>query len=182
MTITLIRVINQQTINRSILLDKLDDGQANTEGYASLPKQKVYVPYSNPFDSSVRGYIDLIPTDRVLLSANRGTIAGLGNAGRISYFAFPSILIADPTIVDVTVAGINISIDGTTFLSVAPDVTYVKFTNPAGVSQTIPSTEFDTFSAIEIVIPAAKLTIGVIGVGWAVEVIANSKNSNAHVM
>jgi hypothetical protein len=178
MPITLIRVINQQTINRSILLDKLDDGQSNTEGYANLPKQQVYVPYSNPANVAVKGYVDLVPTDRVLLSADRGTIAGLKSAGRTDHFAFNSALISTPTVSAVSNLGTDTTIDGTTFLSVTPDVTYVKFTNTLGASQFVPSSAFSVFNATQIVVPDAAVSIGTPGEGWTVAVVANSKTSN----
>ncbi len=60
MSATLFRVVNQQTIVRSILLDKIDRSQGNSSGYASVAKQKLYVPYSNPLDSSLKGYVDLL--------------------------------------------------------------------------------------------------------------------------
>lgn len=178
MPITLIRVVNQQTINRSILLDKLDDGQANTEGYANLPKQQVYVPYSNPLDTSVKGYVDLVPTDRVLLSANNGTIAGLKTAGRTDHFAFSSALVTTPVISGAAHAGTDTTIDGTTFLSVTPDVTYVTFESPGGVTQKVPSSAFTTFTATQIIVPDAAVTIGSPVAGWKVTVQANSKSSN----
>lgn len=178
MPITLIRVVNEQTINRSLLLDKLDDGQANTEGYANLPKQQVYVPYSNPLDASVKGYVDFIPTSRVLLSSNNGTISGMAAAGKISTFAFSSALSVTPVVTSVSNLGTDTTIDGTTLLSVTPDVTYVKFTNLAGVSQMVPSSAFSGFVATQIVVPDAAVTIGTPGEGWTVQVKANSKLSN----
>lgn len=188
MSITLIRVVNQQSINRSILLDKLDDGQANTEGYANLQKQKVYIPYSNPIDPSVKGYVDFVPSDRVLLSAHHGTIRGLSlpwnihgfvSTGVVSTFAFDSALISTPVVVLAAHAGGQTTIDGTTFLSVTPDVTYVTFTNLTGGTQKVPSSAFTTFTATQIIVPDGVVTIGTPGAGWKVVVQANSKNSNS---
>lgn len=178
MSITLIRVVNQQTINRSLLIDKLDDGQANTERYAQFAKQQVYVPYSNPLDTSVKGYVDFVPSDRVLLSADRGTIAGLASAGKISTFAFDSALKTTSTVTAASNLGTDTTIDGTTFLSVTPDVTYVKFTNLAGVSQMVPSSAFSVFTNTQIVVPDAAVTIGTPTDGWTIQVKANSKLSN----
>ncbi len=178
MPITLIRVVNEQTINRSLLLDKLDDGQANTDESANLPKQQVYVPYTKPLDASVKGYVDFIPTSRVLLSSNNGTISGMAAAGKISTFAFSSALSVTPVVTSVSNLGTDTTIDGTTLLSVTPDVTYVKFTNLAGVSQMVPSSAFSGFVATQIVVPDAAVTIGTPGEGWTVQVKANSKLSN----
>ena len=179
MSITLIRVVNQQTIRRSILLDKLDDGQANTPGYANRPKQKVYVPYSNLVDPSVKGYVDLVPSDRVLLSADRGTIKGLTKKSPpyISTFAFASALIATPTIASAVHSGIthDTTINGTTYFSVTPDVTYVTFQNMTNGSQVVPFSAFSAFSDTQIKVADGTVTIGVPGTGWVVTVQANSK-------
>lgn len=181
MSINLIRVVNQQTIRRSILLDKLDDGQANTEGYAYKHlKQQVYVPFANPLNPVVKGYTDLVPTDRVLLSVDRGTIKGLVSAGRVTAFAFSSALIAAPAVTAVSHLGTDTTIDGTTFLSVTPDVTYVTFTTNLGVSQKIPYSAFSSFSATQIVVPDGVVTIGTPTEGWTVTVEANCKASAAH--
>ena len=99
-----IRVINsQKTFGNSILLDKIDrtSGQFETDlTYAQTAKQKVYVPYYNPVDPTVAGYIDLIPTDEVTLQLNlpNGVIYKLGQAGYISYFAHAGALVATPTV------------------------------------------------------------------------------------
>lgn len=180
MAITLIRVTNEQTINSSILLDKLDDGQANTEGYAQRAKLQVYVPYSNPADPTVKGYVDLIPTDRVLLSTDRGTIAGLASAtpNRVAVAAVNSALLTTAVITNAANAAGSTTIDGTTFLSVSPDVTYVTFENLVGVTETVSQSVFSVHTAIQIVVPDAALSIGVPGVGWKVTVFANSKSSN----
>lgn len=73
MTATLVRVINGQKLPRSILLDKIDRSQGNFDKprpYAQAAKQTIYVPYVNPIDPTVAGYVDLVPTDEVLLQLN----------------------------------------------------------------------------------------------------------------
>lgn len=189
MPITLIRVINQQTINRSILLDKLDDGQANTIGYAHLPRNKVYVPYQKsldinglPLPSPVKGYIDLCTSDRVLLSVDRGTIHGLTANGKINSFAFSSALKALPVISAASNAAGTTTIDGTTFLSVTPDVTYVVFENLLGATQTIASSHFASFTTLQITIADLEVTIGTPTTGWKVKVKANSSTSAEFTM
>lgn len=178
MSITLIRVTNEQKISRNILLDKLDDGQSNTEGYAQRAKLQVYVPYSNPLDTSVKGYVDLIPTDRVLLSADKGTIKGLETDSYVSVAAVNSALLATPVVTAGTNAAGSTTIDGTTFLSVSPDVTYVTFENLAGATETVAQSVFSLHTAIQIVVPDAALSIGAPVVGWKVTVQSNSKQSN----
>jgi hypothetical protein len=182
MSINLIRVINQQTTHRSILLDKLDDGQANTEGYAHKNvKQKVYVPFANPLNPAVRGYTDLVLTDRVLLSSDvGGTISGLVAAGRVLAFAFSSALKATPTISSVAHVAGETTITGTTYLSVVPDITYVVFRTPGGVTQKVPSAAFAFFNATQIRVQDAAVTIGVPTEGWTVTVEANCALSNVH--
>lgn len=186
MPITLIRVINNQKIDRSILLDKLDDGQANTEGYAYNAKQQVYVPFWNdkkdsngdPIDSSVKGYVDYVPTDRVLLSADHGTIEGMVAKGWVTAFSFSSLLIAAPIVTGAVNAAGATTIGGSTFSSLPPDITYVTFTNLALATQKIPQSAFTSLLPNQIVVPDAAVTIGVPGIGWKVTVQANSKASN----
>lgn len=186
MAINLVRVINQQTIaNRSILLDKIDRSQGNFTGYANRAKQKLYVPYKNPVDLTVKGYVDLVPTDEVLLQLrDGGVIAGLAAAGRVTYGLVSSDTVAAPVIT----AGLHdlsdglLTITGTTFTSVAPDLTYVIATNAAGVSQTIPATAFNSHSATTITLANADFTIGVPATTWTIKVLANSKLSNAFTL
>jgi hypothetical protein len=102
-TVALVRVINLQVLPRSILLDKIDrtSGQFETDiTYAQTGKQAVYVPQKNPIDPTVNGYIDLVPTDEVLLQVNQpdGVIVQLADAGYVSYFAHSGTLTQTPVI------------------------------------------------------------------------------------
>jgi len=182
MSINLIRVINQQTIIRSILIDKIDRSQGNFTGYAQVRKQRVYIPYSNPVDPSVKGYTDFVPTDEVLLSADSGTIKKLKTVGKIDFAVVASSLLATPAVTSASHAATDTTIDGTTFLSVAPDVTYVIFTNLVGATQKVASALFGTFTNIQIIVPDAAVTIGTPGAGWTVQVQANSKFSNVFTL
>ncbi len=103
MTATLVRVINGQKLVRSILLDKIDRSQGNSSHptpYAQTAKQALYVPYSNPLDTTVAGYIDLVPTDEVLLQVNqpKGVIAQLSNKGYVSVLAHAGSLTVAPVV------------------------------------------------------------------------------------
>lgn len=178
MPVNFVRVVNQQTLNRSILIDKIDRSQGNFTGYAQRAKQKVYVPYVNPVDPAVKGYIDLVPTDEVLLSADSGTIKGLSGEGRVTFSVVSSALLTTPVVTGAVNAAGSTTISGTTFLSVLPDISYVRFTNLAGVSQTVPQSVFSAHTAISIVVPDIALSIGVPAAGWKVRVQANSKFSN----
>ncbi len=93
MSTTLFRVVNQGLVANSILIDKIDRSQGNSLGYAQKAKQAVYVPYKNPLDTTVRGYIDMVPTDEVLLSmSGNGTLAELKSNGYVTVTGFSSAL------------------------------------------------------------------------------------------
>lgn len=177
MSVNYVRVINNQTINRSLLIDKIDRSQGNFSGYAQRAKQKVYIPYVNPIDTSVKGYLDLVPTDEVLLSAHDGTISKLSSTGVIDVAVVSASLLQAPVVSGASHAAGHTDITGTTFLSVTPDITYVKLINGA-LSQIIPSSSFNIFNNTAIRILDGVVTIGVPGAGWKVQVKANSKLSN----
>lgn len=186
MAITLYRVVNEQvsTINGlsvnvdSVLIDKIDRSQGNFSNYAQIAKQKIYIPNANPANTAVKGYIDLVPTNEVLLSVSNGTIAGLATSGVVSVTSVASNLIAQSTVTGASNAAGTTTIAGTTFLSVAPDLTYVILTNLAGATQTIPSGSFTVFNNTTITILDGAVSIGVPATGWKAQVFANSKYSN----
>lgn len=145
---TLIRVVNQQLVQRSILIDKVDLSQGNSEGYAQRAKQKVYVPYANPLDATVKGYIDMVPTDEVLLSLGKGTIKGLEDAGYVSTTAFASALTATPTVSNAVLAqASSLVVTGTVLPSLSPDLTSVKLTNLTPTVQSFLQTAFSATEA-----------------------------------
>jgi hypothetical protein len=176
-----LRVIHahKNEVSASILIDKIDRSQGNFTGYAYRGKQKIYVPYLNPVDTSVHGYLDLVPTDEVLLSWENGTIKKLFEQEYLDRAIVSADSIAKSTVTGVSLAGSDVTITGTTFVSVEPDVTYVLVTNPStGVTQSIPSSVFTSgWTATQIVFPDSLIGIGVIGSGWKVAVKANSKVS-----
>lgn len=190
MSITLARVVNEQVLPQgisrdgSILLDKIDKSQGNSENppYAQVSKQKLYVPYVNPDDAAVQGYVDLVQTDEVMLNLDpvTGSIGGLANTTppHVSVTLFDSALIATPvlTTADADTPGADdLTLTGTTFLSVAPDRTRVEITNPSGAVQVIEEADFDTHNATTIVILAADITGSIAPTTWSVRVFANSK-------
>ena len=176
---SVLRVINNQLYNRSILINSLDNGLPN-----SLPderhKQQVYVPYTNPADSNVPGYSDFTLTDRVLRSANSGVIYKLNQQGIITITIIDSDDTIAPTVTSASYSDPTITINGTTFQSVSPDVTYVTFTDPStGNSVTVSAFDFASLSSTQITIDKSKVTsLGTPTSGWEVVVKANSKNSN----
>ncbi|HEY8095934.1 MAG TPA: hypothetical protein VIE65_07520 [Methylobacter sp.] len=191
MSVTLARVINQQTIpaglsrSGSILIDKIDRSQGNSSNipYAQRRKQAIYIPRVNPLNTAVKGYVDLVQTDEVKLALEaHGSIGGLVNAtpARVSVTLFDSSLSATPTLASANHTD-PVVLAGTIFLSVAPDLTYVEVTNPSGVKQLVPSASFTggaPDSAIQIRIPFSSITIGTPIAGWKYRVFANSKYSN----
>lgn len=191
MAIELLRVVHKQikkpsfANTGSILLDKLDTSQGNSDSppYAQNRKQKVYVPYVDATTPAFPGYIDLIQTDNIKLSAEnpKGVLYQLEVRGHIDLFTLQSDLIATPVVsnaVKNTPGAGDVTITGTTFLSVSPTLTSVLVSPPGGPVQSIPSTSFEVgFSATNIVILDANIT-GTLGTGWTVQVFANNKLSN----
>jgi hypothetical protein len=180
MSLTYIRVVNEQVLNRSILIDKIDRSQGNFEGYAQKAKQAIYVPFSNPSDISVKGYLNLVPTDEVLLSANNGTIKGLADTSYVSFSAVDSALIVAPTVTSAVNDVVNnwTTVGGTVFTSIYPDVTRVVLKNMMGVEQTLTSASFTVFTSTQIRFLDASVSIGTPAVGWQVKVQANSQFSS----
>jgi hypothetical protein len=188
-----VRVINSQVLPRDILLDKIDrtSGQFETDlTYAQTPKQAVYVPYVNPIDPTVPGYLDLVPSDEVRLQSQlpHGVITKLAAKGYVSFFTHAGGLSAGPSITgavhntpvgDTTISG---PASGATFLSLTPDHTYVILTNLSGAKQTIKDTAITggggTIAAASIVLPNTLVTGGPVVAGWMVQVQSNSKLSN----
>ena len=193
MSATLFRVVNQGLVKNSLLIDKVDFSTGNSEkrSHARTPKQAVYVPLLNPKDKTVRGYIDMIPTDEVLLSLQgKGTLAQLVAKGYVSVTPFNSSLVATPVITAAVHSGSpnKTTITGTTMASLAPDVTYVTLTNLTGGTQTLTDQQIiaagapSSFSSTSIVIADALLTIGTPTTGWKVQIRANTKSSNVFTL
>lgn len=192
MPILLTRVVNEQTITgtASILLDKIDKSQGNSDSppYAQRAKQALYVPYWNLVDPTVKGYVDLVQTDEVLLAMEpHGTIGGLEANGVVTVTVFSSGLIATPTIIAAANGGGGFTvIDGNpvtdTYLSLSPDVTYVDLVDLAGVTQRIEEADFAVHTANQIQIADGVVTGGPPGLGWTVTIQANSKLSATFTM
>jgi len=194
----MLRLIHSQTTQGGILVDDIDDGLPNKtahrlgstadpkaydrDGYANYPKQKCYVPRTKPGDATVQGYIDMKQTDRVTLSAGKGKIQKLKNAGLITVVSFTALDIATPTVVtgaiDTPGAG-DVTITGTAMTSLSPNTTRVTFTGTGAVTltQTQITTGGGTISNTSIFIPAA-LIPGVVVTATSVKVRADDQDSN----
>ena len=196
----MLRLIHAQTVLGPIVLDDIDDGLPHktarrgegdpaalrTDGYANLPKQKAYIPRNKPNSSTIAGYIDLNQTDAVTLSASKGRIAGLVQAGRISVVSFVAADLATPVVSSGTVgapsAG-DLTIAGTGLASLTPNFTTVVITGSGAVTltQTAIITGGGSVSNTAIVIPAA-LVPGIAATTSSVRVTADDNNSNVAVL
>lgn len=193
----MLRLIHNQTVAGAILVDDIDDQLPNKtahrlgstadpnayvrDGYANSPKQKCYVPRTQAAEGFplVQGYISLNETPRVTLSAGKGKIAGFQAAGYIDVVSLVAADVVAPTLatasIDVPGAG-DLTLVGTTFLSVAPDVTTVIITGTGAVTLTAAqiTTGGGTVGAASIVIPAA-LVPGIAAATTSVQVQANEQ-------
>lgn len=187
MAIELVRVIHKQVKKPSfantgsILLDKIDTSQGNSSSppYAQNRKQKVYVPYQDATTPSFAGYIDLVQTDNVKLSVENpnGVLFQLEVRGHVDVFTFQSNLIATPVVSTAVATAGDVTITGTTFLSVLPTLTSVLVSPPGGPVQSVPQANFSVHNATTITILDANIA-GTIVAGWTVQVFANNKLSN----
>jgi len=172
----MLRLIHNQVGLNALLVDDLDDGLPNKEvhrmgstadpkaykrdGYANEPKQKAYIPRVKPGEPTIQGYIDLNETDRVTRSAGGGKIAGLQRAGLISVVSFSPSDLATPTVATADLGNPgadDLTISGTGFISLTPDVTSVILTGTAAITLTSSqiTTGGGTVSDTSIFIPAA---------------------------
>lgn len=198
----MLRLIHNHTTTSPILVDDIDDGMPNKEvyrlgstadpkayqrdGYANDPKQPCYIPYSKPTDPTIQGYIDLNQTERVSLSAGKGKIKKLSDAGFVTVLSFVKSDVAAPTVTNgqtgVPGAG-DLTITGTNFLSLAPNTSTVVLTGAGAVSLTSTAilTGGGTFTNTSIVIPAA-LVPGIGANVTSVKVKADDLFSNTFVL
>lgn len=141
----MLRLVHSQTVQGPIRVDDIDDGLPNKEvhrlgssgdpkayardGAAGVDKQPCYVPRVKPGETTIPGYIDLRETPRVVLSAGKGKIFKLVQAGLITVVSFQPSDIVTPNITggtrDAPGAG-DLTLTGTGFLSVSPDVSTVR--------------------------------------------------------
>jgi hypothetical protein len=174
----MLRLVHNQTVSGAIVVDDIDDGLPNKEvhrlgstadpkayardGYANSPKQPCYVPRSqaNTGFPTIQGYITLNETQRVTLSAGKGKISKLQTAGLISVVSLVASDVATPTLtvadLDTPGAG-DLTLTGTNFLSVSPDITTVFITGTGAITLTAAQiiTGGGTVAATSIFIPAA---------------------------
>ena len=202
----MLRLVHAQTVLGPIYVDDIDDGLPNKtakrlgstadpnayvrDGYANSPKQPCYVPRTKPGDASVAGFIDLDETQRVSHSAFNGKIRKLQSAGLISVVSLVSTDLATPVVTNAQIAvpgAGDVTITGTGFLSVAPDVTMVKLFG-ATVGGTANAPAFTLTASQILAAPGGTLTNtsividttinGALAAGDFVVVIADGRTSN----
>lgn len=173
----MIRLVHSQIASGSILVSDIDDGLPNKtarrtvapqysyerDGYAQAPKQPCYLPRVDPANPALPGHIDLELTDRVLMSVNRGQIAGFVKNGLITATLFAASDVAAPdltsAVLDVLGTG-DLTLTGTGFTSLEPYTSSVVITGDGAVTLTPAQivAEGGTFTSTSIVVPAALLT------------------------
>jgi hypothetical protein len=199
----LIRLVHQQgDVKGPLLITDIDSGLPNEEHGLSR-KQPVYVPVHRTYfgsdnmvkiDRTKAGYIDLAPSDKVRLSADRGVIKGLEDNGFLSVTEIPTGALDKPTITAATfdtTAGADdgvgtaddgsIVITGTNFTSYDPSTTAIIVGN-TGANTPVPLSEDTagvTVTDTEITITGAANPYGsASGDIETVIVVANDKASD----
>jgi len=143
----LIRLVHSQNSQGVLLVSDIDSGLPN-EAFGIYYKQPVYLPYYRTFfngdglvevDETKPGFIDLAPTDKVLLSQDRGVIKGLADNTLLTVVEIPAGATAAPTVsasthdtatsaTSATDDGL-LTITGTNLLSYSPDTTSIEITD-----------------------------------------------------
>ena len=193
----MLRIFHSQAVAGAILIDDIDDGLPNRtvhrlgstgdphayerDGYANKPKQPCYVPRVQASNPLAPGFINVNETPRVVLSAGKGKISKLQSAGLIRVVSIAPEDVATPTL---TLADLgtpsagDLTLTGTTFLSIEPDISTVVITGTGAITLTATqiTTGGGTVSATSIFIPAA-LIPGVAVATSSAKVVSNGKSS-----
>ncbi len=184
----MLRVIHSQSEDGLIILSDIEDGARFGSrtildaAKRAVLKQEVLVPFENPNDSTQPGFVDLIESDNVLLSASHGCIAGLVANSLASVQIYSAADLTTPVIttadLDTPGAG-DLTVTGTDLLSIPPDVSQLILTGTGAVTYTKAQiiTGTGTWTDVEIVVPAAMIP----GVGTTVtsaKVYADTQDSN----
>lgn len=145
----------------------LSGPDTSTKPGINYPKQRCYIPRRKIGDTTVAGYIDVAESDAVLMSQARGTIKGLQTAGHLTVTSFLAADVAAPTLAtaDLDTPGVgDLTLTGTNFTSLAPDITTVFITGAITFTFTAAQiiTGGGTVAATSIFIPAAMIPGAVI--------------------
>lgn len=161
----MLRIIHSQTTEGALYLTDIDDGvprrtakrltgdpkryerdgsvlsgpDKSTMPGVNYLKQSTYVPRTKPSDATIAGFIDLVETDRVLMSQAKGVIAGMQSAGLLTTVTFTAADVVAPTVstieIDAPSSG-DVTITGTNLTSVNPNITTVVVTGTGAVTLT----------------------------------------------
>lgn len=200
----MLRLTHTQTVTGPVRIDDIDDGLPNKtahrlgssgdpkamplDGYANAEKQPSYVPRTKIGESAIAGYIDLRETQRVQLSAAKGKIAKFQQLGHITVTSLTPADLAVPniTVEDLGAPGTgDLTLTGTGFLSVAPDVSTVIFTGAGVGAKTLTVAQIlggagGVFTNTSIVIDT--LLVAGLAAGDTVTVRADGRLSNTVVI
>lgn len=202
------RLVHNQNSDGYLLITDIDQGlpiehldeERKQASYLSYNHKRLDVAASGETkvveDKTRAGFIDLVPSDKVLLSVAQGVIKGLKDNGFLSVVEVPAGALAAPTISSAThdtatPAGDDgvgtaddgsIVIDGTNFTSFDPDVTTVSVTDGA---TTVTLSDADTgvsVSDTQITITGAAHSFGAAsGAVTEVSVTANTQTATSAV-
>jgi hypothetical protein len=200
----MLRLIHNQVGQGRILVDDIDDGLPNKanhrlgsegdpkaykrDGYANEPKQPCYIPRTKLNEPAIAGYIDLRETQRVLLSAGKGKIYKLQQAGLITVVSLLPTDLATPVVATATLgtpgAG-DLTLSGTGFLSVLPDISTVTLSGAGVGSVTLTRTQIlagagGAFTGTSIVIDT--LLAPGLADGDTITVRADGRTSNTFIL
>lgn len=206
----MLRLIHSQLGQGALLVDDIDDGLPNKEvkrlgstadpnayrrdGYANAAKQPCYVPRVNPLDSDFPGFIDLEETERVTHSAFSGKIKGFLDSGQISVVSLLASDLATPVITAAQIANPaagDLTITGTGFSSVVPDITSVALWGAGiGGSSSAPAVVLTQIQIVAVSPGAISNTSIVIdstlmpslAAGDSVRVTSDRRNSNVFII
>jgi hypothetical protein len=206
----MLRLIHAQQGLGALYIDDIDDGLPNKQvkrlgstgdpnaykrdGYANAAKQACYIPRVNPADTTLPGYLDLEETERVTSSAFKGKIYGLKTAGLLTVVSLVASDLATPVIATARIAlpaAGDLTITGTGFLSVSPEITTVSLWG-TGVGGTalapaitrtaavILGTAPGAVSNTQIIID--NTLVALLAVGTSIRVRADARTSNTFIV
>ena len=193
-----VRLVHTREVEGSILISDIDQGLPE-ESMDEERKQDVYVTHdkldfefsgttgtiaSVSRNADLPGYIDLVPSDKVILSRDKGVIAGLSEQGLIEVVDLPSGGIQDPVITEAAQTGTgDVVITGTSLDSFSPDITRVILDDgDGGLLEFQEGDDDTTFGATSITIEeAAHGSTEYAGTGSQVTVIANREEDTLDI-
>ena len=174
--------------------NSLGSNDHSTQSDVNNPKQKCYIPFwkilsVNPltYSSTVAGYIDVLETDRVLISQDRGVIYGLANKSPNPLITVTSFTAADVVAPAITSANqaaggaYALTMVTTSALSLAPDVSSVTIGTTVLTRNQILAAG-GTFTDTSIIIPEALVPTSMIIGTTLIKVTADNQTTAGHAI